>query len=147
MRRVLLCCLFGLTPALAGCSSDARLTGKVSCKGRLVTSGSVIVLNADGSARSGVIHPDGTYLVEGVKRGTVRLGVFSPDPIHARSILKPEDHRSKTAPKSGKNTKPAPKVTDPGWFPLPHDVGDPQKSGLTCDVNRSHVEHNIEIIF
>src|SRR5262245_22724470 len=116
MRRLWLCFLVCVTPMFSGCSSDATLTGKVSCKGRLVTSGSVIVLNADGTARSGVIHPDGTYLVEGVKRGTVRVGVFSPDPVHARSILKPEDHKSKTVPKSGKNTKPAPKPTDPGWF-------------------------------
>jgi hypothetical protein len=112
-----------------------------------VTSGSVIVLNADGTAQSGVIHPDGSYVVHGVKSGSVRLGVFSPDPAHARSILKPDDNRSKSIPKSAKNDKPtSSKIADPSWFPLPHELGDPQKSGLSCEVNGSRVEYNIEIV-
>jgi hypothetical protein len=80
-----------------------------------------------------------------VKMGSVRLGVFSPDPAHARSILKPDDTRSKSIPKSAKSAKPVPRTVDHTWFPLPHELGDPQKSGLTCEVNGSLVEYNIDI--
>src|SRR4051812_10074770 len=67
--------------AAVGCGGrTATLTGKVTYQGNPVVSGSVIVLGADGTARSGVIQPDGTYAVEGVPRGPVRIGVLSPDP-------------------------------------------------------------------
>ena len=145
MRRRLKCSLICLTLAIAGCSSESTLTGKVSYKGRTVISGSVIALSADGSARSGVIYPDGTYIVKGVPRGTVRLGVFSPDPAHARSILTSDDNRSKSTPKSGKKPTLAANASDKNWFPLPRELGDPQKSGLSCEVGASHVEHNIDI--
>src|SRR5947208_1149647 len=98
MPRVIPCSLICVALGLTGCNSGSTLTGKVSYKGRTVTSGSVIVLNADGTAQSGVIHPDGRYVVNGVKIGSVRLGVFSPDPAHARSILKSGDNRSKSIP-------------------------------------------------
>ena len=149
MRRAVIIVALAVLPALTGCSTKATLTGKVSYKGRTVTSGSVIVLNDDGTAESGVIHPDGTYVVEGVKKGHVRLGVFSPNPAHARSILNPEDNRSKAMPKGGKSAakpaKPAPKLAPADWFPIPLELGDPEKSGLSCDVDRGQFEFNIDI--
>ena len=78
-----------LVAALAGCGGPATVSGKVTYLGRPVLSGSVVALNADGTAKLGVIQPDGTYTVEGVKRGRVRFGVFSPDPTKARSIVRP----------------------------------------------------------
>src|SRR5690349_503951 len=81
-----------LIGAAAGCGGQgATVSGKVSYKGRPVVSGSVIVLNPDGTARTGVILPDGSYTVEGVSRGLVKIGVLSPDPAHTRSILKKDE--------------------------------------------------------
>src|SRR5437016_3362903 len=58
-----------------GCGGNtAIVSGKVTYQGRPVTSGSVIVLNQDGTAESWVILPDGTYSVPGVKRGHVKFG-------------------------------------------------------------------------
>jgi hypothetical protein len=130
--------------ALCGCSSQSTLTGTVIYKGRAVKSGSVIVLSADGTARSGVIRPDGTYSVEGVPRGTARLGIFSPDPARARSILNADENREKRKSK-GKTHTPSAKSESPGWFPIPLDYGDPRKTTLTCEVDRGHVVYDIVI--
>ena len=97
-------------------------------------------MNEDGTAASGVIQPDGTYTVEGVKRGRVRIGVVSPDPARARSILKKaenkdtkdKDHHGHTSPGTG------------GWFPLPPELGDPEKSGIVLEVSSSRMHYDIE---
>src|SRR5438128_2416907 len=127
-----------LLAALTGCGSGtATVSGKIAYQGRPVLSGCVTIVNVDGTASSGVIQPDGTYTVEGVKRGHVKIGVVCPDPLHARSTLKTgpnsKDLHARTAP--GTN----------GWYPLPPDLGDPEKSGLECDVNGSQVAHDIEM--
>src|SRR5436305_5386198 len=145
MRRVLTCLPLILLTALSGCGGGtATLSGKVTYQGRTVTSGSVIVVHEDGTGRVGVIEPDGTYTVEGVKRGHVKIGVFSPDPAHARSVLTPDANHAKAARTPTKGGRPAAKPKAAGWFPLPHSLGDPDKSGLTCEVTASHVEHDID---
>src|SRR5438067_2401783 len=111
-----------LAAAATGCGGTT-VAGKVSYRGRAVTSGSVIALSEDGTAQTGVIRPDGTYAVEGVKPGRVRFGVFSPDPVHARSILTGHPHPPKD--KHGKPTHTA--AATPGWFPIPKELGDPEK--------------------
>jgi hypothetical protein len=147
MKRLLPFAPLVLLVVLSGCGSGtATVNGKVTYRGRPVTSGSVIVVNADGTAESGVIQPDGTYSVEGVKRGWVKVGVFSPDPAHARSILMADENRAKMA--SRKTTKKAPrtsKIQAGGWFPLPHNLGDPESSGLGCDVAESHVHYDLDM--
>src|SRR5262245_13907571 len=130
----------GLVLALLSGCGGATITGKVRYQERPVLSGSVIVLQADGTARTGVIQPDGTYSVEGLTRGPVRMGVLSPDPARARSILK--------KPKSPEKSTRVPPKTKPGtdgWFPLPAKLGDPERSGVTCEVNASRVQHDIDL--
>src|SRR5689334_8695397 len=86
--------LAAVVAVLAGCSADTgTLTGHVAYQGKTVTSGSVIVVNEDGTAESGVIQPDGSYQVASVKRGRVKIGVLSPEPARARSIVKSETTR------------------------------------------------------
>jgi hypothetical protein len=123
--------LLVLVLAVAGCGSAATLSGKVTYRGRPVTSGTVIVLQADGTAKSWVIEPDGTYTVQGIKRGRVKIGVLSPHPARARSVLK-------SAKKQGK-------AKAEGWFPLPAAAGDPEKSGLACDVTAAQVQFDINL--
>src|SRR5438128_758039 len=71
---------------LCGCGRTATMTGKVSYKGRPVIYGSVIILHADNTARSGIIQADGGYTVEGIQPGTVKIGVISRDPSKGTSI-------------------------------------------------------------
>jgi hypothetical protein len=146
MWRIRFCTPLVFLVLLGGCGDRAAtLSGNVTYQGRTVTSGSVIVVNADGTAKSGVIEPDGTYTVEGVKLGRVKIGVFSPDPAHARSILKADENRAKTVRRTAKKARPAGKAAAGGWFPLPHNLGDPDKSGLACDVTESHIQHDIDM--
>jgi hypothetical protein len=146
MRRMRLVAAAIVLAAASGCGGTATLSGKVSYKGQPVLSGSVIVLLADGTAREGVIQPDGTYSVEGVSRGHVRFGVLSPDPARARSILKKEENQAQHA--AEKHPKVVHTHTKPGtggWFPLPPHLGDPEKSGLEYDVAGSRVRHDIDM--
>lgn len=142
MKGIIAAAMALLSVTLAGCSdASSVLHGSVTHRGRSVTSGSVIVLNDDGRAHSGVIQPDGTYRVERVGRGTVRIGVLSPDPARARSIVKSEGEipKSKSKSKSGTGNDRS------GWFPLPRDIGDPQKSGITCSVESADMRFDIVI--
>src|SRR5262249_36905900 len=97
--------------------------------------------NDDGTARSWVIMPDGTYTVEGVKRGRVKFGVLSPDPARANSILNTKGKKKAAAAKGTLGEDPA----AAGWFPLPRELGDPAKSGLECEVASSRVRHDLDL--
>src|SRR4051812_48201833 len=71
-RRLVLAaaCGFGLLLAafaLARSKDGATVSGRVVFHGQTVSSGSIIALSDDGTARTGVILPDGTYKVEGLK--------------------------------------------------------------------------------
>ena len=89
MRRAFRIMPVLLFVALSGCGDGtATLSGTVTYKGRPVTSGSIIVLNGDGTARSGVIQPDATYTVAGVKLGRVKIGVLSPNSARLRDASK-----------------------------------------------------------
>ena len=104
--------------AAIGCGgNNATISGKVSYKGRAVTSGAVVVRNHDNTASKGAIQPDGTYAVSGVARGRVQIGVLSAEP----------------------------KAKGRDWFPLPRKYGKPGASGLECDVTGSSVQHDLDL--
>ena len=97
------------------------MSGIVTYKDRAVTSGTIVVLNPDGLATiKGAIHPDGSYSIEGIKRGQVKIAVLSPDPT-------PSQKRKQT-----------------GWFPLPRSLGNPGTSGLEVNVTTSSIQHDIK---
>jgi hypothetical protein len=112
----------------AGCSRRATVKGKVTYRDRPVTYGSVIFLSADKTARSAVIEPDGTYTVEKVRPGTVKIGVISRDPSMGEHGKKP-DHAQAAK----------------DWFPLPKNLEDPEKSGYECSIGSGNVKHDIEL--
>ncbi|MFL5329947.1 MAG: hypothetical protein ACJ8C4_13665 [Gemmataceae bacterium] len=129
---------FFLIVGCLGCgSSTATVSGKVSYHGQPVLSGVVICLGPDGLAHTSVIQTDGTYLIDGVSQGKNKIGVTSPDPLKARSI-----HGSS---KKSKDKLAATSAERASWFPLPASVGDPDKSGLACEVTTSKTEFDIEI--
>jgi hypothetical protein len=69
----------------SGCGRTATVKGKVTFQGRPVTHGSVILLSSDGKARSGVIESDGSYSVENVPAGDLKIGVISRNPSKGRT--------------------------------------------------------------
>src|SRR5262249_55861805 len=120
-----------LLTGLCGCGSTATVSGKVLYKGRPVTYGSVIIQNADKTAHSGPIEPDGPYTVEGVRPGDVKIGVISRDPSRDRFLQRRDAAAAKLIIKN--------------WFPLPHKLEDPNGSGLTCTVGSGQVNYDIDL--
>jgi hypothetical protein len=132
--------LMTLLLVACGCHNTATVTGNVRYRGRAVTYGSVIFLNADKTARSGVIAPDGSYAVENVPPGNVRIGVISHDPAKGRSIVRGQ--KPGLPGQQGTSTQePAVKT----WFPLPANYENPERSGLVCTVSAGQINHDIDL--
>jgi hypothetical protein len=118
-----------LLAGACGCARTATVTGKVTYQGRPVTHGSVVFRSADKTARSGVIGPDGSYTVQGVHPGEVKVAVLSRDPSKARGKRTPEERAE--AKKS--------------WFPLPRKFEDPETSGVGYTVEAGTVRCDIDL--
>jgi hypothetical protein len=125
---------------MAGCGGAATVSGKVTYQGRSVTFGSVVFLSADQTARSGMIMPDGSYTVEAVPAGEVKIGVISPDPATSRAI----GHMDATARHfiKGRSTQ---KITRAGWFALPKNFERPENSGISTTVPRGQYTFDIDL--
>jgi hypothetical protein len=121
-----------------GCGGPTTtVTGKVTYRGRPVTYGSVTFLSANKMARFGVIQPDGSYTVENVPPGTVRIGVISRDPAKSRAA------RRKRQSSPPGNPPAASAAT--GWFPLPPQFETAETSGLSFTVTSGRVHYDIEL--
>ena len=136
LQHVVLAAVLGM---LCGCSGASTVTGKVRYQGRPVIYGSVIIRNADGTAHSGVIEPDGSYTVEGVGRGPVKIAVISRDPSKGRSTQLGEPGHL------GQQGVAQAKAAMKDWFPLPKKYEDPGSSGLTGSIESRRVEHDIDL--
>jgi hypothetical protein len=123
-----------------GCSRTATVTGKVTYQGRPVVHGFVTFLSAQETARSGVIQPDGSYTVENVPLGRMRITVFSRNPAKGRSTVRVEQP-AETGDKKAGSGKP----TVAGWFPLPPKFEAVATSGLTCTVDARTMRHDLEL--
>lgn len=119
----------------SGCAKTATVKGTVTFGGKPVTHGSVILLSPDNTAQSGPIDQNGSYIIEGVHPGEVKIGVIS---------RAPSKEHSKAADRGKKNAA-AKHEKDKDWFPLPRKYEDPATSGLTCNVGAGIVEHDIAL--
>ena len=127
-------------PAVCGCGSASRVTGKVTYQDRLVRHGSVIFVSADKTARSGVIEPDSSYTIEGVPPGIVKIAVISRDPRKGRSAA-----RGRKPVQPGEKGAGTAEMAVEGWFPLPPELEDPQKSGQSVTISSGNVNHDINL--
>ncbi len=134
-RLLLLVILAGV----CGCGRTATVAGKVSYQGRPVIHGAVTFLSADKTARSAAIEPDGSYTVEGVPPGIVKIGVISRDPARGRSAVAGQTAVRRQEP----GAAPAPPM--PGWFPLPARFEDPGSSGISLEVGSGRVRYDIDL--
>ena len=125
---------------LGGCGDGkASVSGKVTYKNRPVVTGTVIVAGSDGVQVAGVISPDGTYAVEGVKAGAVRIGVFSPNPSASRNGGRGGAVTSRL--NRGTEQKADPR----DWVPLPPRYAEPDTSGLTTTLRSGSQTHDIDL--
>ncbi len=121
-----------------GCGGGrSSVSGKVTYQGRTVIYGSVVFLSADKTARSAVIQCDGSYTVDDVPAGVVKIGVISRDPAQSRAA-----RRRRQSNPTGSSSA-APPTT--GWFPLPAEFETAENSKLSCTVSSGHLHHDIEL--
>jgi hypothetical protein len=116
----------------AGCSKPVgSLSGKVTYKGKEVKGGNVIFLKADGQTVWAPIKEDGTYSVDKIPAGPVKVGVET-------SSLKPKNapgqapRRSNPAPADAQNQPK--QMDDPvelakRYVAIPDKYEDPKTSG------------------
>jgi hypothetical protein len=129
---------------LAGCAGKGDVSGTVSYKGKVLTSGSVTFQGPDGNLHISEIL-DGQYSVTGVPTGTAKIGVTVLD----ESIT--EHFRKMSAfgrgQKGGDMPKgPPPKIPDLSTFYIvPQKFGDGNSSGLTFEVRSGPNTHDIDI--
>ena len=106
------------------------LSGKVSYKGTPVKFGSVLVEGSDGVSKQGAINPDGTYLVEAIVAGSVKVAVLSPEPTEKKMRKLKEET--------------APKVDKTGWMLLPPMYEKFETSGISTQV-KAGTKHTYDI--
>ena len=136
-----------LLAGVSGCARTVDVEGTVTYRGRPVISGSVIFVAADRTAHAGIIEPDGTYFVEGLPPGLVKIAVVSQDPAKGRTVQAGDKILHRTGRGKRKTQAAASKPPPPakGWFPLPFQLADAETSGLTRHVSVGHASFPIEL--
>ena len=126
---------------ISGCGGGkADVSGKVTFQGKTLTSGTVIMIGSDGVAIATGINPDGTYLINGVRSGTVQIGVVSQNPARA------ETARGRGgAMRGGKGGSPDAPPPSSGWFEIPTKYEDPASSGLTAKISSGSSTYDIDL--
>lgn len=128
--------------ALAGCSDRAvAVRGKVTYQGKPLAGGSVTLVGPTGLVYAGAVQADGTYTIDGVPAGSVKIGVTGPP---NRSAAKPApggrdggrggDVTSRGAPDGAAPAPPPPAPTAGPSVSVPAQFADPNASGLTGTV-------------
>ena len=137
--------LFVTVLTLSSCASAKRgdVHGKVSCGGRSVIYGSVVLIGSDGTPVIVRINSDGTYAVSGVTTGTVRVAVVSPDPDRPRPSYTPLF--GKRDPEAPPPPSIAPEVDRRKWFPLPKQYELVDTSGITITIHPGDNTFDIEL--
>jgi hypothetical protein len=133
MTRFIRTLAVALPLAAAGCGGTTDVSGTVTYQGKSVVFGTVVLFGADGVPKSGPIKPDGTFRVNGVKLGTAKVAVSSPRPPGSQPVGKGRGGRD-ADDKPPPDEAPADPEVIRNWVALPEKYTDPDKSGLTADV-------------
>lgn len=124
---------FAWALAAGGCAPGKGVaSGKVTHKGKPVTSGSVTLIASDDLPYAAPINPDGSYSIPGVPNGVVKIGVNSPNPAGVGRGGRGGSAAFSEAREGQSSPAPTPAS---GWVELPEKYADPLKSGLSGAVN------------
>ena len=128
--RPLVCLALLLALAAAGCGGRkaAKVTGKVTYRGKALTMGSVVLVSEDGQTSvRGAIQPDGTYEITKAPVGKAQAAVSNPPPPGARGgqplAGAPNDEEARQA-----------RALASQYVPTPEKYNDPKTSGLSYDI-------------
>lgn len=119
--------LVALSGLFAGCGGGkGGLNGKVSYDGKPMTKGQVSLQAPDGTIHAGDISPDGTYKIDGIPSGTVKLAVTYVDDSQTEYF--------RALSKAGKGDAVAPKGPPKMLYMVPPRFSDFNSSGFTAVV-------------
>ncbi|MFO0845691.1 MAG: hypothetical protein U0797_25455 [Gemmataceae bacterium] len=143
---------------LAGCGGTGSVEGKVSSrsKGKNLVWGTVVMTGPDNIARSGMVHPDGSYAVQGLPTGEAVIRVSSDSP---KALMQPrpaagrggrgtgpDEDRRPPDPNAAKDGGGGPVIADEvlkAWFPIPAKYADPAQSLLKVTIKPGKNQHDI----
>ena len=118
---------------ISGCGGPAvgQISGTVTFNGELVTSGDVLVVDKNGEAKGCAIREDGSYMLDQVPVGPIKIGVKSREPGPPAGLKTPKAPAGVKSP-----VPPSPAAAKDPCVKIPANYGDPGKSGLTYTVVR-----------
>jgi len=116
-----------------GCQERGDVSGKVIYQNKALKFGTVLIEGSDGGRGQGMIALDGSYFIPAIRTGKVRVAVNSPNPKAVVVISKDP------------NRKPEGYSQVSGWFPIPQQYGDANKSGLIYTIKRGANNIDIEL--
>jgi hypothetical protein len=143
---------------VSGCGGGSTVTGKVSYKGNPVRAGNVIFMDGGGQVYRTDISDDGTYTLVKVPPGTYRIGVRpggktgapmpsgprQGPPKDAKMGGPPKDVQVGEGLKTSANMGPKEGASDK-FVPIPDNLQDPEKSGLSVTVGSGRQTHDIDL--
>jgi hypothetical protein len=130
---------------LAGCGpASGTISGKVSYKGAILKGGNVSFVSADGKiAKSSPIAEDGSYSIEKMPVGTVKISVETKTLEQAAKARRNDPPPGQTRP--GDKTQSDPAEAAKRYVPIPEKYADPNTSELTYTVTSGTQPHDIEL--
>src|SRR4051794_31559093 len=114
---------------VVGCG-NANMAGKVTFDKKPVVFRTGLVIGPDRLPRQANVAQDGSYSIQDIPPGDVKVAVTSTDP---RSLSKKILRREGVDPKLDPNFD---KIQ--GWFPIPEPYADVATSGLTYTLSRGN---------
>ncbi len=135
--------VFGLALALVlgglGCgeASDkpASVSGRVTYKGKAVTSGIVVLVGKDGKVSDpGPVQADGTYKIAKAPVGPMKVSFDNPPPAHATAP--PGQKLPAHDPEAQENAKESAR-----YVATPAKFKDPEHSGVTLEIKKGKNEN------
>jgi len=135
-------CFFGLLLVVSGgCRRSppvAQAVGSVTLNGKVVTSGDVVMVGSDGrSVPPGRVRADGTYVIERLPVGLVKVGFFNPPP--------PPLPAGRAASAGGDEELVQMREAAKRYVPTPAKYADPSQSGIEFVLEPGRNECNIEL--
>lgn len=132
--------------ALGGCGDAprGRIHGTIKFQGKPLAGATVVFLAKDNRTYLADIKPDGSYAVDDVALGTVRVSI---QPLPSRPVPKAEkpsrdDKGDYGDEKASAKPRPEFKAIGP---PIPAHFADPNTSGLTFELTQAVQEWSVDI--
>ncbi|HKI31858.1 MAG TPA: hypothetical protein VKA46_08315 [Gemmataceae bacterium] len=142
MGRCALLLLLAAAVGVGGCGpSTGAVTGKVYYGEVLLKGGKVTFVGVDGKGATTGIHGDGSYTLDKLPVGTVKICVDTSylDPKR-RKIYAYEPPAGKKVDLPG-----SPEASPEFYVAIPPKYADPETTDLTCEVTRGSQEYDIRM--